>query len=98
MAAEGISRLGDGPGADPEEVRPVRGIRGVEELSLQGRQGFSFVTDQQSIDELQEMIGLGLGQVEMQRLKKGFQGRCRLYNVGQHEEPPERMGAYPTPF
>src|SRR3954452_5179875 len=58
MAAEGIPRLCDGPGTDPEEIRPVRGIRGVEELPLQGRQGFGFVTDQQAVDEVQEMLGL----------------------------------------
>src|SRR4051794_13677913 len=98
MAAEGLPRLRGGPGADPEEVRPVGGIRGVEELPLQGGQGFSLVTDQQAVDEVQEMLGLRSGQVEMQRLEVGFQGRCRLYNAGQHEEPPERMGAYPTPF
>ena len=93
MAAEGIPRLCDGPGTDPEEIRPVGGIGGVEELALQGGQGFSFVGDQQAVDEVQEMLGLGLGQVEVQRLEEGFQGRCRLYNASQHEGPPERMGA-----
>src|SRR5512135_142961 len=97
MAPEGIPRLCDGPGADPEEICPVGGIGGVEELPLQGRQGFSFVTDQQAVDEVQEMLGLRLGQVEVQRLENGFQGRCRLYNAGQHEGPPERKVPRDTP-
>ena len=75
VTSEGIARVGGGPGTDAEEIRPVGGIGGVEELPLQGRQGFSLVTDQQAVDQLQEMLGLRLGQVKMQHLEKGFQGR-----------------------
>ena len=93
VAPEGIARVRGGPGTDAEEIRPVGGIGGVEELPLQGRQGFSFVADQQAVHEVQEMITLRLGQVEVQRIEDGFQGRSRLYNAREHEGPPDGMGA-----
>jgi hypothetical protein len=98
MASEGIPHLRDGPGTDPEEIGPVGGVGGVEELPLQGRQGLSFVTDQQAVHEGREMLGLRLRQVEVQRLEEGFQGRRRLYNTGQHEGPPERIGGVADPI
>ena len=92
------SRVRGGPGTDAEEIRPVGGIGGVEELPLQGRQRLSFLAHQQAVHEVQEMITLRSGQVEVQRIEDGLQSRRRLYNAREHEGPPVGMGAESTPF
>ena len=75
VVPEGVACFRGGPGTDPEKIRPVGGIGGVEELPLQGGQCLSFVADQHAVHKVQEMLALRLGQVDVQRIEEGFQGR-----------------------
>src|SRR4051794_40016581 len=38
------------------------------------------------------------GTTPVNRYEEGFQGRRRLYNTGQHEGPPERIGGVADPI
>ena len=66
VAANRAANILSKPRTDAEEIRPVGGVGGVEELPLQSGQGFTFLADQGTVHEVQQMVALRLGQGKVQ--------------------------------
>src|SRR6185295_15554903 len=69
------------PGTDAQRVRPIRGVRGIDDESIDTGNGFlPCFRDDQRIGKTQHMVQLWFAQTQGQTTQKGQQFGRMLYN------------------
>lgn len=82
------------PGAFPEKIRGVLGIRIAFDLPIEVGKRFGGVTDQERIEQLGQVPNLRLVKFKFQIREECNQLSRLLYNNLEHGLPPGRMIAW----
>jgi hypothetical protein len=69
------------PGTDTQRVRPMRGVGGIDQASIETGNGFMpYFRDNERISKAQHMLPLRLAQTQLQTTQKGEKFGRMLYN------------------